>query len=828
MSCTPDRPAGPSPEQAAHPADGAPARAASSHLSEAETLALREAQLRGILGGASEGIITVDGSQTIVMANERASEIFGYAPDSLTGLNIGALIPARFRNAHAQSLRDYGQAEGAPRRMRGRSGLFGLRADGEEFPIDAGISQAHVDGTRLYTVIVADLSGPRRTADALRTSEKLLSATFGVGGVGMVQLEVGSLRFLAVNSAFCQLCGYSEEALLSTTARQLDAPGRRPWLEPAAAGQSALPDGDAERRIRRRDGTVIWVQLSFGLVRDERGDAAVLVCAVQDVTVRRNALDALKAREARLTFLVRLNDRLRQQTAPEALGYEAACALGEFVHADRVGYLEDRGQQGFAALGRGFHRTTTNDAAYDELDDGAARLGALRAGRTVVQSSIAADPALSAEVKARHAALRIGAAVFVPLMQRGDLVAVLYVHDARARVWTPDEVALFEDVASRVRADIERTRAEAAIRATKAKHEAALASMTDAVFISDAQGRITDVNAAFASFHRFRTEAESIKPLDEYPDFIDATLPDGRMSTPTDWVVPRALQGETGANVEFGLRDRRTGERWIGSYSFAPIRDAEGHISGSVCSARDITEQRRIRSRLENSEAELRRLIAAQDSIQEQERLRIASELHDDLQQSLAAILMEVGVLRTSLPRDQPAALESVDRVERLAASVIASTRRIVMDLRPQALEALGLGAALRSLAQAFAERSGVDCEVDVRAFEDGAEARLAPVATCLYRVVQEALNNVARHAGARHAWVQLAAVGTGQVAVTVGDDGVGIDPAQIGRPGSVGLLGMRERVRAHGGTVTVRPLERGGTLVEAVVPLLPAPAEPA
>jgi PAS domain S-box-containing protein len=134
------------------------------------------------------------------------------------------------------------------------------------------------------------------------------------------------------------------------------------------------------------------------------------------------------------------------------------------------------------------------------------------------------------------------------------------------------------------------------------KLDVALASMTDAVFISDAKGQFIQFNDAFATFHRFRNKSECVKTLAEYPEFLEVSMADGQLVPLEMWAVPRALRGETATNEEYRLRRKDTGETWIGSYSFGPVRDHEGAIIGSVVVGRDITEQKRAEEALRKSE----------------------------------------------------------------------------------------------------------------------------------------------------------------------------------------------------------------------------------
>jgi len=158
--------------------------------------------------------------------------------------------------------------------------------------------------------------------------------------------------------------------------------------------------------------------------------------------------------------------------------------------------------------------------------------------------------------------------------------------------------------ASKVARDIsERKRAEAALLASKAQLDAAIASMTDAIFISDSEGKFIEFNEAFATFHKFKSKEECAKTFAEYPAFLEVFMANGEPAPLAQWAVPRALRGEMAKNAEYTLRRKDTGETWVGSYSFAPIRDRNGAIVGSVVAGRDITEQKQADAALCDSNA---------------------------------------------------------------------------------------------------------------------------------------------------------------------------------------------------------------------------------
>ena len=159
-----------------------------------------------------------------------------------------------------------------------------------------------------------------------------------------------------------------------------------------------------------------------------------------------------------------------------------------------------------------------------------------------------------------------------------------------------------------VRDITDRKLAEEALRDNRAKLEAALSSMTDAVFISDNNGRFIEINDAFAAFHRFENKAACLQRLADYPEILEVFTPDGELAPLDMWAVPRALRGETVTNAEYSLRRKDTGETWVGSYSFSPIRDKQGRVVGSVVVGRDVTELKRKEEALRQSEVQYRTL----------------------------------------------------------------------------------------------------------------------------------------------------------------------------------------------------------------------------
>ncbi|PYP59658.1 MAG: hypothetical protein DMD40_02695 [Gemmatimonadetes bacterium] len=239
-------------------------------------------------------------------------------------------------------------------------------------------------------------------------------------------------------------------------------------------------------------------------------------------------------------------------------------------------------------------------------------------------------------------------------------------------------------------------------------------------------------------------------------------------------------------------------------------------LGGQQCTLgtyRDVTEAKRAEEQLRASRAALRSLATRQQDIREDERTRIAREIHDSLGQALTALKLQL-VAAQDAAREAPALSARLAETAAMVDDLVKGVRRIATELRPPILDQLGLPAAVEWLAQDFSRRTGLHCRTAISP-TDGAISN--ELATALFRIVQEALTNVLRHAGATRVDIELG-VKSDCVMLEINDDGSGITEAGMG-PGSLGILGMRERAAALGGVMEVAPRSNGGTRVAAWFP---------
>jgi signal transduction histidine kinase len=296
--------------------------------------------------------------------------------------------------------------------------------------------------------------------------------------------------------------------------------------------------------------------------------------------------------------------------------------------------------------------------------------------------------------------------------------------------------------------------------------------------------------------------------------------------------LSRFIRGDGGPGSSppdyFGAGSGRAGRRST-DYSVTGVRSSgqlfpvEGSISNDTGNGktiytiilRDVSDRHLVQQKLARSHNQLRQLSAALQTIREEERAHIARELHDDLGQILASLRMDLTLLQQA-DGNTPETLRLMKGMEDNLMTAITSLRRIATNLRPRALDEGGLYFALQGLREDFVERHGIPCAL----YADESELRLDDAAsTAIFRIVQEALTNIARHAQATSVTMNLYRL-NGELLITIRDDGRGIQPEDMEKAESLGLIGMRERVWAMNGDITISSDEPPGTRIDIVLPI--------
>jgi PAS domain S-box-containing protein len=354
--------------------------------------------------------------------------------------------------------------------------------------------------------------------------------------------------------------------------------------------------------------------------------------------------------------------------------------------------------------------------------------------------------------------------------------------------------------------------------ASEARLDAIVDSAMDAILTVDAAQRIVLFNRAAEQMFGVRRDDVLGSPLDRF--------------------IPQRFRGAHRAHVEkfghTGVTSRRMGDT---TTLWALRADgSEFPIEASISQAgepgsrfftvilRDITLRKQSEETMLRQQQELRELSARVLEAREEEKTRIARELHDELGQLLTALKMDLAWLRERLPEAGPELAARADGMSALLDRTVSSSRRIAADLRPLMLDDLGLADAAQWLVDDFGKRSGVRLEMRVPEQAEF-DALAKGAATAVYRAIQESLTNIARHSGAKNAWVLLAQE-NGEVLVEIEDDGRGVTPGDLAKASSLGLKGMRERIAYYGGSLEVARAPRGGTRLRVRMPLPSGGAE--
>jgi PAS domain S-box-containing protein len=352
----------------------------------------------------------------------------------------------------------------------------------------------------------------------------------------------------------------------------------------------------------------------------------------------------------------------------------------------------------------------------------------------------------------------------------------------------------------------ERKQAEEAVKQSERRYRNLFDSASEAIFIRDIEGRIIEVNQAASDLTGYT--------IDELASMNIRQLLTSESFDIAMEMQRRQIEGET-ASQRFELEIiRKDGATAFIEVAISLITGSgNGKPVGIQAMARDITEERKMRDSMHYY---LQKILVAQ----EEERKRIARELHDDTSQSLLLLTHQLDAIASD-PKDKLAGpvQERLNQVYDLAVEILSGLRRYAQDLRPAILDHLGLVAALEWMADKLISEDGIDADVQL----DMQKQDLPPeVQLVLFRIGQEALGNVKRHAKATKVVIRLES-GVGRIKMIIVDNGKGLDQTKVNdlsSSGKLGIMGMRERAQLLGGTLSIESELGKGTAIIVEIPL--------
>jgi PAS domain S-box-containing protein len=530
----------------------------------------------------------------------------------------------------------------------------------------------------------------------------------------------------------------------------------------------------AEFRVIRSDGTVRWVAATGQFYYGANGDPERMLGMAADITERKRVEQALQESEARERNKVKeLETILDAVPVPVLIAHDADCRR---MTGNRAAYEHLR-----VAPGRNLSLSAPSEErpAFRQVKDGV---------------EIPADllPMQEAVATGKPVYRRPLTMLFEDGTKREEVANAVPLLDDQGRPW--GAVGASMDVT-------ELKQAEEALRASEQKYRRVVDHLHDALMIDDAARQVIFANDRFLQlFGIGRAELKNIN-IEEY------VAPESRAQLRD--IHERRMRGES-VPEQFEYEGiRRDGERMWLEVNVVPVHDSTGRITHTQSVIRDITDHKQADAALALVS---RKLIEAQ----EQERARIARELHDDFGQRLAMLTIEIEELQQS-DFELPAQVRKrFDELKKQTSGIAADIQILSHELHSAKLEYLGMTAAMRGFCKEFGEQQNVDIDFQTH---DLPSPVPPDVSLCFLRVLQEALHNSAKHSGERHFEVRL--WGTSDaIHLTIRDYGAGFDPeaARMGR--GLGLISMEERLKLLAGTLSIETDFRHGTTIHARVPL--------
>ncbi len=732
------------------------------------TKALRasEARYRALYEDNPAMYFTVDPTGIILSVNQFGAEQLGYAPSDLVGQTVLRVFHEDDRAEVVRQMEACLQNPAAVAHWELRK----VQQDGCIVWVrEAARAVTSAQGRTEVFIVCEDITERRRTEQALRDSEARLRAlgdNLPNGAVFQIVSESdGRMHFPYMSAGIRQLLGVTAEEAMRDARVVFDliVEEDRPRLH-AAIDESVrlLCALDIEVRMRALPDLVKWMH--FRSAPRRLPDGGTVWDGVQlDVTNARRDLEALLQTAGAIVWEAEgdiaadvVRDHFVSQQAERLLGYPISDWLEQpTFRLDHI-HTEDRPRV------VSFRREAIAARRDYELDY-----------RMIAQDG-------------RTVWLR-------------DIISVVAKDDQRVKLR-----GITVDVT-------ESKRVEAALRESEERFRTLAETMPAALLIYRGDQWVYVNPAAEAVTGYTRDELLSMK-------IWELVHPQSRAL-----VVERLEMRQRGEPIprhgELRMLTKAGREHWIEIIA-RPIT-FQGQASVLVTGF-DVTERAQAEAALRDSKEALRRsherareLTGKLMLTQEEERRRISRELHDDVNQKVAALAIIVSRLKHEFPESADVAREQLTGLQNGMTALSEDVRQLSHQLHPAALEHIGLVNVLKSHCAEFSSREGIAVSLAIR---EGSEAIPLDMALCLYRVTQESLRNIAKHAGTRQAQVTLAATTEG-VSLSIADSGIGFDPERVRRKGGLGLVSMEERVRLLRGMLRIRSQPGGGTELHVHVP---------
>jgi PAS domain S-box-containing protein len=835
-----------------------------------------EARHRAILDNSPGMVFLKDNEGRYLDVNCQFERIFHVNREEIAGKTDDEIFPSEQAAAFRANDLKVLQA-GAPMQFE----EVALHDDGPhtsvvyKFPLNNG------DG-KPYGIcgITADITVRKAMEEALRQAEEKYRSIFENAVEGIFQSTPGG-RYLSVNPALARMYGYDspEELMGSVTdiAHQLYVdPDQRKEMIRIFELRGVLQGFEYE--VYRKDGSRIWISESARVVRDEGCQVLYYEGTIEDITERRQVDEE---RERLATMIESSNDAIVSLTegrvsfwnpaAEKLFGYSSEEILGQHVNILVPPHLRSEMARNVESVLRG-EQTREFETERVRKDRSLVSVSITLSPLKDVRGNVVGPFAIIRDITERK---RVEEALRRTQFAMDQAVDAIYWIDAEAKIvyanasasamlgYSPDELRTmtvpdlnpdfpsdmwpeyWADTRTRktltldtfhrakdgrlipveiqvsflayggqefhcafVRDVTERKRAEEELRKNLEYLE--LAQTGAAAGLWDWEIGSNKITWSKQYYHLYGLSPATTP---SYENWLASVYEEDRQRV--DLAVREAVMHCSDINLDYRIIHPERGLRWIAAIGRTICDDNGVAVRATGCSF-DITQRKRAAEELQRTLDELRTLSRRLEVVREDERTRIARELHDELGVRMACLKMDLARMQSMKSDVSPAKLEEkiVSMTEQVDAT-IAAVQELVAELRPGVLDDLGLVPAIEWQCRDFERRSGIRCLVDCKQEDIPLDSVKA---TAAFRICQEALTNVSRHAAAKEIRVRLELIDR-QLLLDVQDDGQGIPPEKVCDIRSFGLLGMRERAEAVGGTLRIAGLPGLGTTVSLRLP---------
>jgi PAS domain S-box-containing protein len=669
------------------------------------------------------------------------------------------------------------------------------------------------DGSTLIMEVGLDITKRKQAEMAIKEREKKYRTLIEQAAEAIAIFDQ-QLNFIDVNSAACQITGFTRDELLNLNAKDLipeeDFASIPPQLAEVIAGKTLAN----ESRLRRKDGTLINIRVSAKMLED-----GMVQTITRDITERKkteernrlitNLLELFIKTSSRKEYLDSVVDMLQEWTGCRCIGIRILDKDGNIPYESYRGFSQDFWQQENWISFKNQCACTRVVLQKPDPQDMSMMTpnGSFRCNNTEKFARGLTEKDLS---RYRGLCIQMGfkSLAIVPIHYKETVLGAFHIADRREGMVPMEKIEFIESISPLVGEAILRFSAEEKLL----KSESRLSEAQRVAHLGNWDWNI-QTNQLYWSDEIYRIFGLSPQQFGAtYDAFLDSVHPDDREAVKK--AVNEALYEKKPYSIDHRIVMPDGSVRTVHEQAEVMFDDSVKPVR-MLGIVHDITDRKRAEEKLKESYEQLRNLSEHLQSIREEERTNIAREIHDELGQALTALKIDISMIVNKLYPDHKPLVEKTESMMKRIDETIQTVKKICTELRPTVIDHFGLSAAIEWQAEDFQKTTGINCEVSFHPEDIVLDQDISIV---IFRIFQEALTNIMRHADATEVKANLKAK-DGMLTLEVKDNGKGITEEQITNSSSFGLLGIRERVNFLSGNVTISGIRNEGSTIKVNIP---------